>query len=1402
MNEQRSSLTGVCIQQQPSEQHALISEQQSFGKGSSDNKSQTVSAASQSVRYSGSAGTTVRSSNNSGMSGGVASQPLQLHRPLITNGVSYSSYNILKDDISRSNCVCLAPIASSSSSTVLSQEEKSYPTSQSLNNPLPSTSTADNLSVREKAAPKERQRCSFKLPASEAYRLRRIAEAQPITLKSIGIASVQIDNSGPISIIVSTSSVNFPETTYTTVLGSANSLTTVCSSHSSNTRYKRQLENTHKVENSSNNISGVESLPSTSCDVSSVSKRKSGEFDTPSVSAVLRGGVGISRVSSSSDSSNPNGQSAIATVNTSSRQQQPNNVNNSSPLLVNLLSFFNKNFVFRSASPGAGAGMNAQHSQVLSHRSTGSTNSQPVMTSGQSPPAAYSPYGGAAFMPRTPVASSTPNGPPSVQMRPPITPNEMQQQAPGSSHIHPDAQQGGVERSRQIVAGSAQSGAPSTQISQAYYSPMQYSQQPRQMLPHGYVLASDGHPPQPQQQRQPPVIYTQQSRQPPRPQYMVAQQQIVASGHSLPPQYHQAAMEQEQASSLQSVPPPTKKRKRPTKKQKEAELQAASAAQQQQQQQQYMIEQQQVGSRMPPTALGVDRSPMIAQAMQGGQQQSGMVYPGQQSRGYPPANLQSPSTASPAGHMQNPTTTHVYYQQQPQQQHMWSSQQQIMTGQRSGQMMQTQQMIYSGQVQQQWQPSNQQHQRVAYPQGESGSEISSTGGSVHTSPMTSRNTSVDYSGASQSSSAMSPLYHQQQQQQVHSIAPHMIYQQQSSQTPPSAVTYQQAQPQQMPPTPSQQRNDQQLQQPTSLSLQQHGYIQERSQHLQNQHKNSLADRNGDYGIQDLGVNIADCGDDYSDLDSIEPMPDVSTSYQGPSQQCHSQQSAAQMSRRGQQQQQQGGTAGTVPFASDSQQHCGSNQEYDTMAVPSTSQAECYSHPHHNPSSYSSQQQQQTAMQAMATYQITQQRQTQQQQFQQQRTQHRQQYPQYQQPEQMQQHLRQRQRAGNYPQISTTSQPSFLKQKSQSVSSNLQNPLTQQQHRNPPAKHPPPTSGSHVRQPSSVAQNVHRASVESSPLRQRPCEEMSQDEESNINSTKAEISTLKEGDKDPINSTIESVLMRTRTDQDSANLSQSSVTPRSSASRSRSSHIMHPSSADGFQTGHQVQQAQYGGTAEINQRSINGQTNANVRSSPMIQTVTSASAGLNRHPSSNTADVVEVTEKSGLYNDEKSARAEDLTSGSEQIVNSSGYPLQRHITNGHDVEHMKDYRYIQPPNGMSSQLLNIEERKTLTPGQHAPVSQRVTKVGGQRRSRRKPDLTQEASPQHDDEEEYYLSAPTAQVSRTPYTRLSIAGGKVVGSSNSPAQQTYGNVQNAQNNFNATVARQQKIMKSQVNSSFRF
>lgn len=86
----------------------------------------------------------------------------------------------------------------------------------------------------------------------------------------------------------------------------------------------------------------------------------------------------------------------------------------------------------------------------------------------------------------------------------------------------------------------------------------------------------------------------------------------------------------------------------------------------------------------------------------------------------------------------------------------------------------------------------------------------------------------------------------------------MLYQQQSAQTSPSAVTYQQQASQTLQPN-NQQRSEQQMQQGSSLTLQQHAYMQDESPHLQSQHKNPLSDGSNDFAMQDLGANIADCG---------------------------------------------------------------------------------------------------------------------------------------------------------------------------------------------------------------------------------------------------------------------------------------------------------------------------------------------------------------------------------------------------------------------------------------------------------------------------------------------------------------------------------------------------------------
>lgn len=81
---------------------------------------------------------------------------------------------------------------------------------------------------------------------------------------------------------------------------------------------------------------------------------------------------------------------------------------------------------------------------------------------------------------------------------------------------------------------------------------------------------------------------------------------------------------------------------------------------------------------------------------------------------------------------------------------------------------------------------------------------------------------------------------------------------------------------------------------------------------------------------------------------------------------------------------------------------------------------------------------------------------------------------------------------------------------------------------------------------------------------------------------------------------------------------------------------------------------------------------------------------------------------------------------------------------HYCLHFQDYRFVQPPNGISTTMLASDERKPLTSGQHGPVAQRVSnKSGGARRNRRKADLAQEASPQRDDEDECYLSTSTGQ-----------------------------------------------------------
>lgn len=104
MNEQRSSLAGVCIQQQSSEQRGLIVEQHNRDSSSTSDGGITVSNVFQTSKYTTSAGTAAR---GGGMSGGVASQPPQLHRSLLANGVPYSTYSLLKGWLTKCHLIVL-----------------------------------------------------------------------------------------------------------------------------------------------------------------------------------------------------------------------------------------------------------------------------------------------------------------------------------------------------------------------------------------------------------------------------------------------------------------------------------------------------------------------------------------------------------------------------------------------------------------------------------------------------------------------------------------------------------------------------------------------------------------------------------------------------------------------------------------------------------------------------------------------------------------------------------------------------------------------------------------------------------------------------------------------------------------------------------------------------------------------------------------------------------------------------------------------------------------------------------------------------------------------------------------------------------------------------------------------
>ncbi|VDM41594.1 unnamed protein product [Toxocara canis] len=1222
------------------------------------------------------------------------------------------------------------------------------------------------------------------------------------------ITSVQVGDSDAVQVIVSPAALRLqqlpqpPPATYVAEDASTNAarVPPVYDARTANHEINQQIH-----ENNSGSDFRHEVMPSTSAYGPPPAKRKSYEIDG------TRGPASNGNRITAHEQCAP-AHCVPAGGASSARQPNPSsqNVNNNSPLLVNLL---------RSTSPGAGAGMNAPHAQSHAPRPP-TTPVAPQMSTppsqSQSCSAGFSPY---PYMPRTPMAA-TPAGPPSVQMRPPPTSGEVVQQMSSSSHMQCEQQQPqhqtppqqsqimqqqmNVERQRQIMASQQQSSQAQQVPQQGYYPPAQYPQQQRGMAP-GYVLRGGAHAQQAQG-----VLYATQQGQAVRAQYVRMQQQATLAAHSLPPHYRQSAPLE------QAAPPPPKKRKRPTKKQqKEAEIAQQAAAVQQQQQ--YMMEQQ-INARVPPTnAHTVDRPNIMPQMLQGGQPQTNMVY-AQQSRPYAPSSMQSPSASASAANqmMQSPSTNAVYYQQQQQQQqqqrHIWSAQQQqMMQPQRATQMVHSQQpqMTYPSQMQQQWQSAQSHPQRVAYPQSDNGTEmIASSSGSVHQSPAANRNNPMDFSPSSQSSSTVSPLYHQQQQQQQH-----MMYQQQmatSQQTPPSGnVPYASQQ-------PSSQQRDTQMQQ------QQRAYPHEQQP---SQQKNaSLMDTSGDFGMQDdLGANIADDCGDFNDLDSIEPMTesgDVGTTLMATHQQQMQQQQrqqhagneqAPQQTVMTRQAQQQGGYG--VPAQMHHAAHGyeqmvqgTASSSHQMMCGPPGPQSKCAPprQQQQAPSSYGVQQQHypQQRTSPMQGYSMQQQQQIQvnagygvQQPCTSQSggypseqisspaqsmnaayaTQQQSQYQQQQQPQHQQQHAQQQ-----HYQQEQQQQQSVCASRTSSAGYMPPQPA-HQQHKGPGSISTGTSPVVHQQMPSTARQSEDPQTSQS-------------EERATPFGSRSESGVITEREKDPINSTIESVVMRALSDQDALAASSTNGPPnRLTVQRGRVVHSVQPSSSvestsSGKMMGSainsvsvkrqasqpsvvsrpavhgQQQQQQHssltaaevaptgssGSPRSLNGRpsSVDGRTSASSSSALTHQLTSIASSHISRRASTSSAGVCEITEESdasaSFANGQKDRKMSDsVMSAPEQRLNSANYMAQHHLTNGHDPHLMKEFCFVQQqPNGLSNCVLNDEERHALnTSQQQTLTAQRTPPKSAPRRNRRKADLAQEASPHRDDDDEFFLSAAT-------------------------------------------------------------
>ncbi|VDP14016.1 unnamed protein product [Onchocerca flexuosa] len=829
MNEQWSC-AGICVKPQ-SEQRSLGTNQQATAETHNlSGINRTTPAASLSTARTPTNFPNCSSSSSSSLSDcitGATSHSLAVDGRAL---ISCSTVSLNKVEEQNSSCSYEASSSVPTDDILLSSGSRTL-----TDETYPSTSTVDTNIFDEKTTLQDcqlsriiRRRCRFLLPSYISHKLLRIALKQPATLKHLNITSVKVGESDLLPVIANDATLSLLSLPYSSTSSEMNSLADVPVPVGTNATDRARVYDPYQrhwkcaqplyVELYREN-SRHELTPSTSAGHAS-GKRKADIIsnDMYQTAIGVHGYVGATT-----------GQSSATTVAASVKQQQSQTSNTSSPLLVNLL---------RSSSPVANAGMhNLQHTHmsrpsaapVMQHMSAPSPQTQGT--------AGYSSY---PYMGQSTMNAAVQPG----RMRPSATPTEASHLTTSTlghseqQQMRPAPQEVSMERHQQIVASQQQS-APAQQLPQTYYP--QYSQ--RRPMIAGFAVRGQ----MPQQQSS---IYAHQQGQMMPPHYIHVQQQPRLPGQPIPVHFHQTV-------SLEQ------KRKRPTKKQlKEAEIaqQTAAAAAAQQQ---FMMEQQ-MNSRVPSAnAHTVDRPTIMSQVMQSGQPNVGITY-AQHPQGYPAQTLRSPPTlsAQTGPMMQNPSSNPSFYQQQ----NVWvpQHQQQIMPQQRP-------QMVYGGQMQHHWQNNQSHHSRMMYPQADNVSEMSTgSSGSVHTSPITSRNASIDYSPASQSSSTMSPLYHQQQ--------PSMVYQQPSNQqTPSSGLTYPQpsSSQQQIPARPQQQAMPMQMQepqqqQPSQFSAEQHC--------LDIQPKSCLPvlQSGGDFEMDDeLGANIADDCGDYNDLDSIEPMTESS-----------------------------------------------------------------------------------------------------------------------------------------------------------------------------------------------------------------------------------------------------------------------------------------------------------------------------------------------------------------------------------------------------------------------------------------------------------------------------------------------------------------------------------------------